>query len=211
MKQLSKLLILPSIIISLTSCQSKNKQDEKNSLYSEPLSYQDSIFYINEGTRLAKQMYVEILTHLNKALDEQGPYEAVKYCNHKALPLTDSLSKHYGIKAKRTSLKLRNPLNVPDSLEKQVLQMYAQTLSKKPMIIKTNKGVHFFTPIYIAELCLTCHGVPNQDIPDVTLIALNELYPNDQAKNYELYDIRGIWSILFPLNYKPINNPTTNP
>ena len=211
MKQVFKLLILPSIIILLTSCQSNDKQDEKSSLYSEPLSYQDSIFYINEGTRLAKQMYAGILMHLNKALDEQGPYEAVKYCNHKALPLTDSLSKHYGIKAKRTSLKLRNPQNAPDSLEKQVLQMYAQTLSKKPMILKTKKGVRFFTPIYIAELCLTCHGVPNQDIPDVTLIALNQLYPNDQAKNYELYDIRGVWSILFPPHYKPINNPTTNP
>ncbi len=172
------------------------------------LSAKDSLFYVTEGINLAKQMYFNILTKLNKALDEIGPYEAVKYCNHQALPITDSLSKYYGVKAKRTSLKLRNPANAPDSLEKQILQMYAQTLSKTPVVIKTPEGVRFFTPIYIANVCLKCHGISNQDIPDVTIIALNQLYPKDEARNYQLYDIRGIWSILFPVKYQSkLNQP----
>lgn len=178
---------------------SSSSQGTSNSTYS--ISKEDSILYINEGTRIVKQMYVGILTHLNKALDELGPYEAVKYCNTKALPLTDSLATHYGIQAKRTSLKIRNAANAPDSLEKQVLLMYEKTQSKKPMLIATKNNIKFFTPIFIAHVCLTCHGEPNVDISDVTMTALHKWYPQDQAKNYKLYDIRGIWSITFPKNY----------
>lgn len=208
-------LVSSAIVGILASCQnnvntdtpkveSTTEKQQQNTfhLISEKISKEDSIFYAQEGINLAKQMYFQILTRLNKALDEMGPYEAVKYCNHHALPLTDSLSTYYGIKAKRTSLKLRNPANAPDSLEKEVLKMYEQTLSKKPVVVKTSDGIKFFTPIYIANVCLRCHGTPNQDIPDVTIRALNELYPNDQAKNYELYDIRGMWSITFPNNYQ---------
>lgn len=171
------------------------------------LSKEDSSRFAQEGTKLAKQMYAGILQRLKTALDQQGYYEAVKYCNHNALPLTDSLAHHYGIKAKRTSLKLRNPANAPDELEKQVLEMYQKTLSKQPTVYKTNEGIRFFTPIYVAEFCLTCHGKPYENIPDVTMRALQELYPDDAAKNYEIHDIRGIWSITFPENYQSkLNN-----
>lgn len=175
-----------------------------------PVVSKDSVVYINEGIKLAKQMYAGILQRLKTALDQQGYYEAVKYCNHNALPLTDSLAIHYGIKAKRTSLKLRNPANAPDELEKQVLEMYQKTLSKQPTVYKTSEGIRFFTPIYVAEFCLNCHGKPYENIPDVTMRAIQELYPNDEAKNYEIYDIRGIWSITFPENY-PSKLNTNNP
>lgn len=194
-----RVIMLLAIITLVYQCQSTAPEHDK--AVAEKISAQDSVFYIKEGTMLAKQMYAGILSRLNKAMDELGPYEAVKYCNHYALLLTDSLSHNYGIKAKRTSLKLRNPANAPDSLEKQILQMYAQTNSKAPIVIKTAESIRFFTPIYIAEFCLQCHGKPNENIPDVTLKALQELYPNDQAKNYEIYDIRGVWSITFPANY----------
>ncbi len=167
-----------------------------------PLSKEDSSRFVQEGTKLAKQMYASVLQRLKTALDQKAYYESVKYCNHNALPLTDSLATHYGIKAKRTSLKLRNPANAPDELEKQVLEMYQKTLSKQPTVYKTNEGIRFFTPIYVAEFCLNCHGKPYENISDVTLRALQELYPNDEAKNYEIYDIRGIWSITFPENYQ---------
>ncbi len=192
-----------SIIIILFSCQqNKNTTTTQES----ELSKSDSLFYTAEGIKFAKQMYAQIFTHLNKALDETGPYESVKYCNEKALPLTDSLSKHFGITVKRTSLKLRNPSNAPNSLEKQILEMYEKTMSKKPSIIKTNEGIKFFTPIFIAPVCLNCHGIPIQHIPDVTMRALKELYPKDQATGYELYNIRGVWSMTFPNNYASKRN-----
>ncbi|MCX7729360.1 MAG: DUF3365 domain-containing protein [Bacteroidia bacterium] len=203
-------LYMMILILTLERCKNEQK-DTHNTSASSPftdvaseikLSKNDSLFFVQEGTLTAKQLYAGILARLNKALDEQGPYESVKYCNHYALHITDSLAKTFGIKAKRTSLKLRNPKNAPDSLEKTILEMYQQTMSKNPIIISTKDSVKFFTPIYIAPICLHCHGIPNKDIPDVTLIALNQLYPNDQAKNYELYDIRGIWSITFPKNYQ---------
>lgn len=202
-------LFMASIFVQ---CHSEKREGGKISdiqKNSTTLSHNDTAFYIQEGTQLAKKMYFEILSHLNKALDEKGPYEAVHYCNQNALPITDSLAKYYGIKAKRTSLKLRNPANAPDTLEKRILEMYAQTQSKKPVIVSMQDSVKFFTPIFIAKICLNCHGVPYQDIPDVTMIALNKWYPQDQAKNYELYDIRGMWSISFPRQYQSKLNQTS--
>lgn len=187
-------------LLLLVQCNSSHTPKEVES--TTKLSKEDSTFYASEGTKLAKMMYVGLLTQLNKALDELGPYEAVKYCNIHAIPITDSLSQYYGIKAKRTSLKIRNPKNAPDSLEQKVLEMYQKTQAKTPTIIKKENTIHFFTPIYIAQICLTCHGNPNTDIPDVTMIALNKFYPDDKARNYELYDIRGVWHIQFPENYK---------
>ncbi|GIV26317.1 MAG: hypothetical protein KatS3mg027_0131 [Bacteroidia bacterium] len=213
------LLAFVCSILFFTQCQNTTNENASNETSSSsqskqlstlPLSKEDSTFYAQEGTKLAKQMYAGILEKLRKALDELGYYESVKYCNHHALPLTDSLANYYGIKAKRTSLKLRNPANTPDELEKQVLKMYQQTLSKQPVVYKTKEGIRFFTPIYIAEFCLNCHGKPYENIPDVTLRALNELYPKDEARNYEIYDIRGVWSITFPENYSSILNQITN-
>ncbi|GAB4208868.1 MAG: hypothetical protein Fur0023_20730 [Bacteroidia bacterium] len=186
-------------------CNSDTGKKENHSI--KYLKGKDSAYYAREGAQLAKNMYAAILQKLRQALDEKGFYESVKYCNHQALPITDSLSKFYGIKAKRTSLKIRNPRNAPDSLEKQILEMYEKTGLRQPIIVEVKDSIRFFTPIFIAPFCLTCHGVPNQDIPDVTLKALNELYPNDNARNYQLYDIRGMWSISFPKNYSfPKNN-----
>lgn len=205
------LAFLPLATIILLQCNhNENVQKNFNSKLIS-ISKKDSSFYVNEGAKLAKIMYAEILKRLNKALDEEGFYESVKYCNLHAIQITDSLSKNYGIKAKRTSLKIRNPKNSPNSLEKQVLLMYEQTHSNKPVIYAFNDSIKFFTPIYIANLCLTCHGIPNQDIPDVTLATLNKFYPNDHATNYQLYDIRGIWSITFPKNYlSKLTNRSTN-
>lgn len=204
----SVLILLWSALFILISCNTNDQTMlQENDTNSMKINKNDSIFYINEGAKLARKMYAEILQNLNKALDELGYYESIRFCNLRALPIVDSLSKQYGIKAKRTSLKLRNPANAPDSIEKQVLLMYEKTQSKKPIIIPTKEGVRFFTPIYIAQLCLNCHGVPYQDIPDVTMKALDKWYPNDQAKNYQIYDIRGIWSITFPSNYSSkLNN-----
>lgn len=198
----SKIIAAISIILIVVSCSTDLKENNENTVNAlEPLQKTDSIFYVNEGTMLAKKMYLELLQQLQHAIDSLGYYESVRFCNQNAIPITDSVSKNFGIKAKRTSLKLRNPTNAPDSLEKQILLMYEKTQERKPVVIRTNDGIRFFTPIFIANFCLTCHGIPYQDIPDVTLKALDKWYPNDHARNYQLYDIRGIWSITFPNNY----------
>lgn len=197
------------VIALFIQCHSDANKNERHSL--QYLKGEDSAYYAKEGTQLAKSMYAAILQKLQQALDEKGFYESVKYCSHHALPITDSVSKFYGIKAKRTSLKIRNPKNSPDSLEKQVLLMYEKTGLKQPVVMEVKDSIRFFTPIFIAPLCLNCHGVPNQDIPDVTLKALNELYPHDSAKNYQLYDIRGMWSITFPKNYSFSKNHQQQP
>lgn len=213
----SGLIVLLMTSLSIfSSCRHPERQEEKL-IQQEPsqeknaLSKNDSAFFKEQGTYLAKQMYFALLQHVNKAINEKGLPEAVTYCNHNALHITDSLSSNFGINAKRTSLKIRNPKNAPDSLEKQILLMYQQTQFNKPVIYAMKDSVRFFTPIYIADFCLTCHGVPNQSIPQEVAATINKLYPKDEAKNYQLYDIRGVWSITFPKNYQSKIQLQSNP
>ena len=44
-------------------------------------------------------------------------------------------------------------------------------------------------------MCLQCHGTAGKEIDGATLSQLNKLYPDDQARDYAINQVRGIWSI----------------
>jgi len=44
---------------------------------------------------------------------------------------------------------------------------------------------------------LQCHGEPNKQIADQTFLAIQKLYPNDQAVGYDINQVRGIWNVSF--------------
>ena len=56
----------------------------------------------------------------------------------------------------------------------------------------------YYKPIRIGiETCLKCHGSRSQDIELVTLEKIDELYPTDNAVNYSMGELRGLWKIEF--------------
>ena len=57
--------------------------------------------------------------------------------------------------------------------------------------------VMYYAPIQIKPLCLTCHGIQNTDIHADHLTLINEHYPADEAVDYSLGELRGMWSIGF--------------
>ncbi len=158
-----------------------------------------SSLYLSKGKKIATATFKSLSTELKKAMADVGIAGAVRYCNLRAMPITDSLSRLYNAKIKRTSDKLRNPANKPTAEEMKILQHYRQLIAaKKPLkpIVKKedNDTYHFYAPITVKPLCLTCHG-PKSDIADYHII--DSLYPGDQATGYSTGDLRGIWSIRF--------------
>ena len=186
------LLLTTLVLLFLVSCKSEEKKQQQ-AIMKE---------FTVVGDKIAKASFESLSGNLKAAASTGGITNAIQFCNMNALPLTDSLSKTFNAKIKRSSLKLRNPSNQPDSLEAYMLDLYLQIQKmKKPMVGKTlltnNNEVRYFAPLFLKSQCLKCHGVLGQDIKDETYTIIKEHYPNDQAVGYYEGELRGIWSINF--------------
>lgn len=193
------LQLVISLVLALSAgvfldCSTSKEEREKATLL------HDSV-YIFEGNRIVALTFDTLRTSLQTAIGTFGIEGAISFCHEKASTLTSTYEDTVMIR--RTSLRFRNPGNKPDSIELVVLnEMDIQVKSGNalsPKIVRNvnNGDVHFFKPILLQPMCLNCHGVPTEQIKDVTLARIHQLYPNDQAVNYKQGDLRGAWHIVF--------------
>ncbi len=155
-----------------------------------------------EGNEIAQASFKELSNQLQSAIKVGGVQSAIGFCNAAALPITDSLSAKYNAVIKRTSLKLRNPNNAPDSLEAKMLNMYLiMSRMRNPVmvpkiLVKNEHEIQFYAPIMIkSKTCLKCHGVIDDTMQEEDYHIISKLYPNDAATGYKSGDFRGMWSI----------------
>jgi len=139
--------------------------------------------------------------NLQKALQEGGVENAISFCNLNAMPLVDSLSKHFDAEIRRVTMKPRNQNDFPTDIEKELLEAYDyQWKDSLPMQsnVQTLEGdKYLFTKPILVEnaLCLTCHGTFENGLLEETKEFIKSKYPEDQATGYNIGDLRGMWSI----------------
>ncbi|HSF52152.1 MAG TPA: DUF3365 domain-containing protein [Algoriphagus sp.] len=157
------------------------------------------------GDSITTEAQTQLMSKLQNAIAENGTVGAIEFCNVQALPILQEISNKYEVQIRRVSNRYRNPADLPNEEEKPLLDAYEFTAEgngkSDPNIQKFENGeVFLYTkPIVIpGGLCLSCHGEPGKDIEEKTLQKLNELYPQDQAKNHKLGDLRGMWSVRIP-------------
>jgi hypothetical protein len=152
------------------------------------------------GNLIAAASQEALSTELMKAFKDRGLLEAIKYCNLKAIPVTDSLGSEYKAVIRRTSLNTRNPENDPGSLEEEILEAYQFTHDNNQQIGENvqmlNDEILYTKPIVINNaLCLNCHGTPGKELLPENHEVIKGLYPDDNAVGYSMGDLRGMWSI----------------
>ncbi len=197
MKKSIGILVVFIAIVIMSCGQNKKEKTEKTADIKEEKSVRipDKLAY---GKTVAQKTFASLLTELQKGVNKGGYPEAVQYCNLKALPITDSLSRAYGVSIRRVSDLYRNPKNKPTMQEMAVLNEYKKMMNDGqkpyPMIKEVNGKEVFYGPIHIQHMCLACHG----DIKDPGVIAkLKKFYPDDHAQGYREGDLRGMWAITF--------------
>lgn len=159
---------------------------------------------MQKGREISKESEKALLNLLQKAIEQHGVAGAVEYCNTSVIPLMDSLQNEHQAEISRTSHKLRNPQNKPDDTEAEILDAYLYNEEeglelRENVQITQDEVVLYNRPIRIGStLCLNCHGTPKKIIQEEVLQKINNLYPEDEAKNFELGDFRGMWSIKIP-------------
>lgn len=154
------------------------------------------------GDSIANAAQKAFVGALMKALNEKGTAGAVEFCNAHALPIADSLSKHYNCTIQRISDRYRNPADKPDATDSTVIaDYYAQKMAGTALAARLQEQpeqVIYYKPIMVGmPTCLQCHGDPKSDIEAPTMAAIRAKYPNDMAVGYKQGDLRGVWKITF--------------
>lgn len=160
------------------------------------------------ASRAAVQKFSSTLKDaLQQALQNGGPVNGIAVCHDKAGQIAADLSQELGMLIGRTSLKVRNASNAPDTWEQAVLKQFeARKVQGEPVdkleffaIINEEDGqktFRYMKAIPTAALCLSCHG---ENIPPEVDAKLKELYPNDAARGFKEGDLRGAFTFAKPL------------
>lgn len=182
---------LAILATALFSCTEKKKTED------------DSV-WMKKGDSLVARTFDTLRNTLMKAVSEKGFAGAVSFCNTEASRLTGTYAGE-GVTIKRSSDKLRNTINAPDSTEQRILSAFLQLKKENrdimPVLEKDAAGNHhYFKPIILQAMCLNCHGdMVSQIKPDVWTV-IQQTYPGDAAFNYKEGDLRGIWHVSFLKN-----------
>lgn len=182
--------VLPAAAMAALLAFTPAKADEKEAL-------------VAEGQGLIKQFATELQGELKAALQAGGAPNAIGVCNEKAPQIAGRVSEQSGWSVGRSSHKLRNPDNAPDSFTAAALEEFlariekgekAEDLAKAAITEEGGKRVfHLVKAIPTGEVCVTCHGGADVAQPVVDLLA--ELYPEDQARGFSVGDMRGVFTL----------------
>jgi len=156
---------------------------------------------IKKGTSVSKELVNALMTELQAEISENGVPGAINYCSLHALPITDSISRQEQVEVSRVSHRFRNPMNAADEKEKAMIEKYiAQQRAGEeltPQVVKRNGQKIYYAPILLASpLCLSCHGPYENIDPDVRNV-LSERNPEDEAVDFSLNEVRGMFKIVF--------------
>lgn len=163
---------------------------------------QTQMTYSEQGKKYALATKAILGKNLMSAIKTKGTTGALAFCNEQAIPLTEAAAAEHQVKIKRVSDKNRNPNNQANPAELQYINDSKLKLQKgekiSGQVTETAKKAIGYYPIMTNEMCLQCHGIPDQDIDQETAEQINKLYPNDLATGYGTNELRGIWVIEMP-------------
>lgn len=161
-----------------------------------------------KASRAAAQQFGATLKEaLQQAVKASGPISGIQVCHEQAAQIADKLSTEREMLVGRTSLKVRNPNNMPDNWELAVLKQFdARKAQGEPVdnleffaVIDDDQGqktFRYMKAIPTSSLCLNCHG--DTISPEVDA-KLKELYPDDKARGFKEGDLRGAFTLAKPI------------
>ncbi len=170
---------------------------------SDPIPATDEMA-LEAGRLIASESFRELSGHLGEALGEGGVSYAIEFCSVEAIPITQRLSERFGVEIKRATHMPRNPDNAANEQEMEIIDTWINRLNSGDNISPVplsgkDDYLRVYSPIVITnQLCLQCHGNTENDIDPENLELIRSIYQNDRAVNFEMGDLRGMWSIRMP-------------
>lgn len=153
------------------------------------------------GREIAGNFGSELKAALVGAMAEGGPVAAVDVCKIRAPAIAREASASSGAQVGRTALKVRNPANAPDAVERSVMEAFALQLAGSgeavpEKVVRLEDGsVRYMRAIVTQPPCLACHG---SDLSPTVAGIIDARYPEDQARGFEVGELRGAFTITWP-------------
>ncbi len=173
-----------------------------------PARVEDEAQRLDEAKRLADaraladRFQAELMEALQAAIAADGTAGAVTACSAIAPALAERLSEESGATVRRTALRVRNPASAPDAFERGALVRLAEApldAAGRPAEVHGVEAGRwrYLRAIPTRGVCLQCHG--EAIAPDVRA-AIAEAYPADAATGFREGELRGAFSISWPLS-----------
>ncbi len=150
-----------------------------------------------EAMQRIRLFATELKTTLSQAIEQGGLSQGINVCREMAPHIAKRYSTD-GWYIGRTSHKVRNPDNQPDSWEAEQIRYFQQALAageKASSLIAIQLDKQQFRlakPIMTEGLCLSCHG---SQLGDDVKAALQSHYPADLATGFSPGELRGILTL----------------
>jgi hypothetical protein len=165
---------------------------------------------LSEARRLADELGDKLRGLLFQELQRGGPASAARVCSELAHEITREFNRDTGRNARRVSLRVRNPRNVPDDYERRVLarmdgEILQKRLASEYVDVVTDQKrtvLRYMRPLIVAPVCILCHG-PTETMAEEVKRIIAERYPADRATGFREGDLRGAISVKILLKPAP--------
>jgi len=160
-----------------------------------------------ESKAMIKELGSSLKSALKETIKTSGFGEAINVCKSIAPQMAGDIGAKHNAKIHRVSLKTRNSANTPDEVEKNILKRMDMDRANGKLrpfytAVETDsaggKNLRVMKPILTSKLCLNCHGAKSALNPDAAK-AIRENYPDDMATGYDVNQVRGAFSVIYPL------------
>lgn len=150
---------------------------------------------VSARTALAAQL----IGTLSETINTHGAEEAVRVCSILAPRFAADIGQKYGVAVGRTSIRTRNPLNLPPAWADEIVH---ENQARDVLLVGPDDRIATLTPIPTGALCTRCHGAV-EDVDESVLAAIQRHYPLDQATGFELGELRGWFWVEAPIAEEP--------
>jgi hypothetical protein len=156
---------------------------------------------LEEARRASTELLMQVRGELVRAIDQSGPLRAIVVCKYTVPEISSAVSRKYGARVTRVSLKPRNPaLGGADAWEQSALLSFDQRVAKgeKPEALEhaelvtepAGRFIRYARALPLVPLCAGCHG-PADQISEAVRAQLGTEYPFDRAIGTAVGQVRG--------------------
>lgn len=191
-----KTLLLPLCVVALIGCKRSDPAQAPPAAPPaappEARAVGDAQPQVAKAREVFAKVGAALSERLGAAVQEGGVPKAIEVCKAEAATLTARAIEGTGIRAGRTSHKLRSQANAPAEWMRPIVAEGAGRKAGDVGVRTVDLGdrVGVMAPIPTGGLCVACHG-DDQAVSVETRAALAAAYPADEARGFGEGDLRG--------------------
>ena len=154
---------------------------------------------IQRGDLVIITLQSAIMGELRDALAEGGPEHALQSCHLDAAGVALRIQQREGVRAGRTSARLRDPRNAPPVWAADIVARHSDSRFRDldGFVVDLGNRVGLLRPMVEQPMCAACHGPADRIAPSLKT-AIAARYPADRALEFRDGDVRGWFWVELP-------------